>query len=149
MRLASESSWLTSWKRSSSYSPRTKALMARMPVSPSWMRLFRRSMAACWRLYRGLTLRTIRARMSPRTGVQITKTRASLAFMAKDSPMPSRSITGPRTMGRRPPLMAFCITVTSVVIRVTRDEEENRSRLEKAKLWSFSYSASRSPPPKR
>ena len=50
VRLASESSWLTSWKRSSSYSPRTKALMARMPVSPSWMRLFKRSMAACWRL---------------------------------------------------------------------------------------------------
>ena len=45
--------------------------------------------------------------------------------------------------------MAFCITVTSVVIRVTRDEEENRSRLEKAKLWSFSYSASRRPGPVR
>ena len=32
---------------------------------------------------------------------------------------------------------------------VTREQAENRSRLEKAKRWSSPYSATRSPPPKR
>ena len=38
---------------------------------------------------------------------------------------PITSITGPRTIGRKPPLTAFCSTVTSVVIRITRDETRN------------------------
>ena len=32
------------------------------------------------------------------------------------------SITGPRTIGRMPLMTAFCSTVTSVVMRVIREE---------------------------
>ena len=45
-------------------------------------------------------------------------------FSINASPTPKTSITGPRTKGRSPAFTAFCITVTSVVIRVTREGVE-------------------------
>ena len=48
---------------------------------------------------------------------------ARLAFIQKASSTPNTSRAGPRTSGRKPPLMAFCRTVMSVVIRVTSEEE--------------------------
>ena len=71
-------------------------------------------------------------RMHPSTGAPTRKTRASRAFIQKDSPTPIKSITGLRIRGRKPPLTAFCSTVTSVVIRVTREDVSKWSRLEKA-----------------
>ena len=50
----------------------------------------------------------------------------------KDSTIPNTSMDGPRTMGRKPPLMAFCSTDTSVVMRVISDEVSNRSMLPNA-----------------
>ena len=41
------------------------------------------------------------------------------------------SITGPRTMGRKPALRAFWITVTSVVMRVTSEDVSKWSRFAK------------------
>ena len=70
----------------------------------------------------GATFRIIKNKMIPRTGVQTTKTKARRGFIQKDSATPMTSMTGPRTNGRKPPFIAFCKTVTSVVIRVTRDE---------------------------
>ena len=52
-------------------------------------------------------------------------------------------MAGPRTMGRKPPLMAFCTTVTSVVIRVMREEVSKWSRLPKAYCCTRAYSACR------
>lgn len=60
------------------------------------------------------------------------KTRASLAFIMIDSPMPIMSMTGLRTSGRMPEITAFCMTVTSVVILVTRLETSKWSRFWKA-----------------
>ena len=77
-------------------------------------------------------MRTTRKRIRPRMGAVTTKMRASRAFIQKDRPRPITSITGLRTRGRSPPLMAFWSTVTSLVSRVTREELSNRSRLEKA-----------------
>ncbi len=46
---------------------------------------------------------------------------------------PHTSMTGPLSMGLKPITRAFCITVTSVVMRVTREDVSKSSRLEKAK----------------
>ena len=79
----------------------------------------------------GATLYTIKASTAASTGTQHRKIRLSRAFMKKASPTPMISMEGPRTMGRSPPLTAFCSTVISVVIRVISDEVSNRSRSEK------------------
>lgn len=70
--------------------------------------------------------------MQASTGAQTTNTSASRAFIMKERPTPMQSMTGLRTRGRRPPFTAFCRTVTSVVMRVTRLEVSKRSRLPKA-----------------
>ena len=131
VRLVSASSRLAFSKTSSSYSSRTKALTARMAVRFSWMAALTLSMQTCSFPYRGATLRTMKNRMQARTGVQITNTRARAAFIQKARKSPMMSITGPRTMGRMPPVMAFCMTVMSVVMRVIREEVLKWSRLAK------------------
>ena len=73
----------------------------------------------------------MKKRITASTGAQTRKTMASSGSIQKESPIPMTSITGPRTMGRKPPLMAFCSTVTSVVIRVTREAVSKWSRLAK------------------
>ena len=70
--------------------------------------------------------------MSPSTGVQMMNTSASRAFIIMERPMPMTSMTGLRTSGLTPPITAFCMTVTSVVMRVTRPELSKRSRFSKA-----------------
>ena len=70
--------------------------------------------------------------MSASTGAQTMNTSARRAFIMTESPMPMTSISGLRTRGRSPPLMAFWMTVTSVVMRVTRPEVSKWSRFEKA-----------------
>ena len=65
------------------------------------------------------------------------KTRASLAFIMTESPTPMTSITGLRTSGLSPPMTAFWMTVTSVVILVTRLEVSNLSRFWNAYSWTF------------
>ena len=101
------------------------------------------STAACRREYNGATLRMMKNSAAPRTGVHTKNTSESCAFIQKESPTPSTSITGPRTMGRKPLLIAFCNTVTSVVIRVTSEEVSKWSRLENAYCCTLAYSASR------
>ena len=44
-----------------------------------------------------------------------------LRRLMKAIAMPSTSMTGPRTIGRRPVLMTFCMTLTSLVMRVISD----------------------------
>ena len=61
---------------------------------------------------------------------------------------PHTSMTGPLSMGLKPITRAFCITVTSVVMRVTREDVSKSSRLEKARSCTWAYSASRRPAPK-
>ena len=60
--------------------------------------------------------------MAARIGVETRKTHARRASIQKANATPSTSSTGPRTSGRSPPFTAFCITVTSVVMRVTSEE---------------------------
>ena len=81
--------------------------------------------------------------MRASTGAQTMNTSARRAFIMTESPMPMTSISGLRTRGRSPPLMAFWMTVTSVVMRVTRPEVSKWSRFEKAKLCTRRNSASR------
>ena len=69
---------------------------------------------------------------SARMGAQTKKTIERRGFMEKERPTPIKSITGLRTNGRSPPLMAFCKTVTSVVMRVMSEEVAKWSMLEKA-----------------
>ena len=76
-------------------------------------------------------------------GAQTKNTTASSGFMEKERPMPISSITGLRTSGRRPPLTAFCKTVTSVVMRVMSEEVAKWSMLEKAYCCTRENSASR------
>ena len=52
-------------------------------------------------------------------------------------------MNGLRTSGRNPLAKAFWMTVMSVVRRVTSEAVWKRSRLPKAKVWIFSYSARR------
>ena len=80
----------------------------------------------------GATRRTTKISVTARTGAHTTKISASRAFIQKESPIPITSIMGLRTTGRSPPLTAFWSTVTSVVMRVTREEVSKWSRLEKA-----------------
>ena len=91
----------------------------------------------------GATFRTTQNRITARMGMHARNTRASRAFIQKEKPTPKISITGPRASGRSPPFTAFWRTVTSVVIRVTREEVSNRSRFTKANFWTRSYWASR------
>ena len=79
--LTSISSVLTAWNFSSSYSPRTKALTARMAVRHSCTTVFRWSMACCRRAYRGAIRRTMKNRMTPSTGAQTKKTAARLGLI--------------------------------------------------------------------
>ena len=79
----------------------------------------------------GATFRTMQKRMMPRTGAHTIKITASRGFIQKDNPTPITSMMGLRTKGRNPPLMAFCSTVTSVVIRVTKEAASKWSRLAK------------------
>ena len=72
----------------------------------------------------GPTFRVIKYRAIPKAGAHTTKISASSAFIQKERPIPMISINGPRTMGRKPPLIAFCRTVTSVVILVIKEDEE-------------------------
>ena len=48
--------------------------------------------------------------------------------MANDRTRPITSMTGLRRSGLKPWTSAFCMTVMSVVRRVTRDEVSNESR---------------------
>ena len=98
--------------------------MARMAVRDSWMRLFRWSTALCWRPYSGPTLRTIRVSRMAKTGAVMRKTTVNLGLSRNAMPKPMASMTGLRTKGRRPALMALSRTVASVVMRVTREAEE-------------------------
>ena len=79
----------------------------------------------------GATRRTTQNRITPNSGVQKKNTSARRGLIHTEKPMPRISITGARTMGRSPPLMAFCKTVMSVVMRVTSEEDSKRSRLAK------------------
>ena len=54
------------------------------------------------------------------TGRSTKNTQASSALRAHASARPITSITGPRIIGRKPVVIAFWMTVTSVVMRVTR-----------------------------
>ena len=117
--------------------------MARMAVKASCTRPFRWSTAVCWRSYSGPTLVTIQARIAARMGVVIRKTMVSLALSKNAMPSPMNSMTGLRTKGRRPVATALSMTVTSVVMRVTRDGVEKWSRLAKSNCCSLRYSASR------
>ena len=103
-----------------------------MAVRPSCTTLLSLSTAPCRTVYIGATLRRMKKRITPSTGAQTRKTTASSGFIQNESPTPIISIIGPRTIGRKPPLMAFCRTVTSVVMRVISDEVSKWSRLEKA-----------------
>ena len=67
----------------------------------------------------------------------------SLALSKNAMPSPMNSMTGLRTKGRRPVATALSMTVTSVVMRVTRDGVEKWSRLAKSNCCSLRYSASR------
>lgn len=58
------------------------------------------------------------------------------------------SMTGLRTNGRIPLLIAFCSTVMSLVRRVMRDEVLKWSRFRKEKPWTLRNSALRSSAPK-
>ena len=91
----------------------------------------------------GATLRMIKNSATARMGMHTKNTSDSRAFIQNESPTPSTSITGPRTTGRKPLLMAFCSTVTSVVRRVTREDVSKWSRLENAYCCTLAYSASR------
>ena len=59
------------------------------------------------------------------------KIRASSAFIVKDRMTPRISSIGLLTRGLRPLLMAFCITVASLVSLVTREDVSNLSISEK------------------
>ena len=71
-----------------------------------------------------------------------TSVSRGLSTQAIARPMPS--MTGLRTNGRRPVLTALSMTVTSVVMRVTRDALEKRSRFAKSNFCTAAYSARRS-----
>ena len=87
---------------------------------------------------------TIHASTAARIGVVTRKTTVSRGLSRQAMPSPIKSITGLRTSGRRPELTALSITVTSVVIRVTSDASEKRSRLAKSNRCTAAYSAVRS-----
>ena len=108
------------------------------------MRLFRWSTALCWRPYSGPTLHTMSVSKMVRIGVVMRKTIVSLGLSRNAMPRPMASMTGLRTKGRRPALMALSSTVASVVMRVTRDAEEKWSRLAKSNFCTAAYSARRS-----
>ena len=53
--------------------------------------------------------------------------------MMKLRASPMTSMMGPRIIGRKPVTMAFWMTVTSVVMRVTSEEVSKRSRFSNEK----------------
>ena len=87
---------------------------------------------------------TIQARTAARIGVVTRNTIVSRGLSTQAIASPMQSMTGLRTSGRRPALTALSMTVTSVVMRVTRDASEKRSRLAKSNFCTAAYSAMRS-----
>ena len=86
--------------------------------------VFTLSMDACISRYSGPTLRTITNSAIPKTGIAIKKTTASWALMVKVSTSAVSSITGDRTIGRTPLLIAVCKIVTSLVSLVISEDVE-------------------------
>ena len=87
---------------------------------------------------------TIHASSSASTGAVTRNTTVSRGLSKNAMHSPIVSMTGLRTSGRRPVLTALSNTVASVVMRVTSDAAENRSRLAKSNFCTAAYSAWRS-----
>ena len=123
---------LTSSNFSSSKVPLTKAFTVLIARRFSSTTEFKPSTVFCRMEYIGATRRTMEKRTNPRIGVRMMKTSASWAFIEKENTMPRTSITGALTRGLRPLLIVFCMTVTSLVILVTRELVSYLSMFEKA-----------------
>ena len=83
----------------------------------------------------------MRKRTRPSSGVMTRNTSASSGFMVNEKNTPRAHMTGALTSGLSPLLTAFCMTVTSLVSRVTSDEVSYLSMFEKAYDWIAAYSA--------
>ena len=81
----------------------------------------------------GSALRTIMIRPKARNGTTTTNISASFPPMIQAITMENRNISGPRTATRIIIIKAFCTLKTSVVMRVTSDEDENLSMFSNAK----------------
>ena len=132
----------TSPNLSSSFSSLTNAFTVRIALTSSSTVPLSLSTVDWSTEYIGATWRTIEKSTIPSIGTMMMKTTASSAFIEKEKITPRTSITGALTSGLRPLFIVFCITVISLVMRVTSELVSNLSMFENAYLCSFSYSLS-------
>ena len=120
-----------------SYSSREKPLTTRSPRTFSSMDSFRASYFRNTRWKAGIALRLMSRNPSASNGMTTANVKASQPPMTVAMTTEKISISGLRTAVRISIMKAICTLATSVVIRVTSDEEENLSMLANVKVCTF------------
>ena len=123
-----------------SYPSRTKAFTTRMATRFSCTVLFRLSIFFCITSNRRLQIFISSTMAAAMTGMTASSTRESLGLMDAVTMRAATRVTGARVSIRRPMASIMVMALTSLVMRVMSEAEENRSMSAKENSCTWSNS---------